>query len=110
LLPKRNRISSETEIKRVLKTRHYQFKTPLLYFSATEGQNNPRMLVICTKQLGNAVIRNRIRRIMSAWLLNNKHNIAKNIDMVIKPRSMSTNDRYTEQLASGLKELGLWQE
>jgi ribonuclease P protein component len=43
-------------------------------------------VVVCSKRLGNAVVRNRIRRVYQATIYKIKNNIAKNIDIVVIPR------------------------
>jgi putative membrane protein insertion efficiency factor/ribonuclease P protein component len=80
------RISRGAEIKKILRQKQFHFTSPLLYFTGQDNKKAERILVICSKKLGSAVSRNRIRRQIVGWYIKNRHKIAKNIDM-ISPRS-----------------------
>jgi ribonuclease P protein component len=87
LLPRRNRLSKEGEIKRVLKARHYEGNSPLLYLVASDNLlENSRLAVVTPKKLGNAIVRNRLRRVFAAAFSKIRHNLAKNVDFVLFPR------------------------
>jgi len=87
LLPKKERSLSGREIKQILKDKQYKYSSTLLSMAAQEkSKENPRLVVVCSKALGNAVKRNRTRRVVIQAYQNIWHNNAKKYDMVIIPR------------------------
>jgi ribonuclease P protein component len=110
LLPREKRIRRGAEIKQILKKKQFHFTSPLLYFAGQNNKNEGRFLVICSKRLGGAVVRNKIRRQITAWYLKNEHKMAKNIDMIVTPRKVSEGSEYAEQITVGLTKLKLCQE
>jgi ribonuclease P protein component len=107
LLPKEARIRRGDEIRKILSKKQYRFTTPLLFFTGQINKNGNRFLTICSKKLGTAVLRNRIRRQLSGWYLNNRRKIAKNIDMIVSPRQPDDGQEYIKQLENGLTKQGL---
>ena len=88
MLPKKERIKKGSEIKEIIRSKTNSFSTPLLYLLAKENSgNHNRLAIICSKKLGKAVVRNKIRRVLMQAYLKNKHIIKKNNDIVIIPRS-----------------------
>lgn len=83
MLRKDERIRSGTRINEIRKKRQFHYSSTLLQFIAAEGTSDTRLAVICSKYLGNAAKRNRIKRLLRAAFRRNKHNIAKKIDIVI---------------------------
>lgn len=87
MLPKRNRIRSGKEIKGIHKTKQFHYTSPLLYIIANNSdQDGKKVAIVCRKELGNAVKRNRIKRKIKAAYLNIRHKIAENVKMVVVPR------------------------
>jgi ribonuclease P protein component len=87
LLPKREKIASGKEIKGVMKRRKYQAASPLIQITAEEnGQANSRMAIICRKELGTAVERNRVRRRIEAELIKMRADMNIGLDAIIIPR------------------------
>jgi ribonuclease P protein component len=103
------RISRGAEIKKILRQKQFHFTSPLLYFTGQDNKKAERILVICSKKLGSAVSRNRIRRQIVGWYIKNRHKIAKNIDMIISPRTKAQGAEYAAQLEQGLKRIKLCQ-
>ncbi|MDD5594128.1 MAG: ribonuclease P protein component [Candidatus Margulisbacteria bacterium] len=102
LLPKRERIVSRGRIKGLLKRKRFHFSSPLLNVVAEENNNSfPRWVVICSKRLGNAVVRNRTRRTTLAAISNIRLNINKNIDIVVIPKSTGLGSRALEVILTG---------
>jgi len=99
LLPKDERLAKGSEIKSTI--RGNRINTPLL---SIHTRDNPtgrkRMVVICKKSIGSAVIRNRTRRVIMAAYANIKHKIAKNIDIVIMPKAQFNNMKKAEGILS----------
>lgn len=88
MLPKSARLSSEREIRQTIKDKQYESKSPLLYLVANDNSlDESRLAVVIPKKLGKAVARNRVRRVFQAAFANIRHKIAKNIDLVVFPRS-----------------------
>lgn len=86
MLPKKERISNGGRIKEILNRKELTFYSPLLHVIAKENEvNYSRLVVICTKKHGNAVVRNRIRRTFLEAYSRIRHKINKNIDLVIIP-------------------------
>ena len=107
MLPKRERLSSEREIRDTIKRKQYEKKRPLLYFTAKDnGLGFSRLCVVTSKKLGKATIRNRLRRICSQAFSEIMHKKAKkHVDMVIFPRSSATDkksDAIIEELGKAL--------
>ena len=90
LLPKKERIASNREIKGILNRKQFRFSSPLLNITAEENNGSvSRWVVVCSKRLGKAVVRNRIRRMVLSAVANIRHKINKNVDAVIFPKSMA---------------------
>ncbi|OGC36773.1 ribonuclease P protein component [candidate division WOR-1 bacterium RIFOXYB2_FULL_48_7] len=84
MLPKENRICSGERIKEILSAKQLHLSTPELKIVAQKSDTPyPRLAVICSKKIGNAVTRNRWRRRVRGLWLKKTHNKAKNIDFVI---------------------------
>lgn len=106
LLPKRNRIKSEKEIKELSRTKQFHITSQL--FSIIAGENHlgrPRITVICRKVIGNAVKRNWARRKVIAECLKIWRNNGKNIDILVYPRDISNKERFISEIERGLKEI-----
>lgn len=87
MLPREARLSKEYEVNRVIKTKQFEGNSPLLYLVAMDNfLENSRLAVVTPKKLGNAVVRNRTRRIYEAAFSNIRHNIAINMDFVFFPK------------------------
>lgn len=88
MLPRRTRLSKETEIKEVLRQKQYQQKHPLLFLVAKDSAcDNARLVVVTPKRLGKATVRNRLRRIIAAAFAEILPAFKKRIDIVAFPSS-----------------------
>jgi ribonuclease P protein component len=85
LLPKRQRIVDDKEIKDIIRGKEIYERTPTLNITARKSSNN-RFLAICTKKLGNSVKRNRIKRVLCPIFSENSKNMSKNLDIIINIR------------------------
>ena len=109
LLPKRERITREREIKQILNRRSFHFSSSLLYFVADDN-NKPysRLAVVCSRRLGMAVRRNRVRRVIFGVFSRIRPNIGRNVDIVIVPRTAKVSARLCEdEIIKGFRFLGL---
>jgi len=83
---RRERLSSEREIKETLKSRQHVSKGPLLSLVARENSRSiTRVAVITPKSMGKATKRNRLRRIFIEAFSKIRHKISKNVDLVVFP-------------------------
>lgn len=97
MLPREARLSKEYEVKRVIKTKQFEGNSPLLYLVAMDNfLGNSRLAVVTPKKLGNAVARNRTRRIFAAAFYKIRHNIAKNMDFVFFPKKSAVGIRMQD--------------
>ena len=104
MLPKRERIGSRDRIKAIIKTKQVHINSPLLNIVADVNQGpHPRWVVICSKRLGGAVIRNRIRRVFNAAISNIRHKINKNMDYVVFPK-VSCDQLNANKISLALKD------
>ncbi len=88
MLPKRERITKNREIKGILKRKRIHFSSPLLYVAGEENQETcSRLAVVCSSRLGGAVVRNKTKRAILAAYSRIRYNLAKNCDFVILARS-----------------------
>jgi ribonuclease P protein component len=103
LLPKDQRLAKGSDIRST--TRGNRINTPLLTIHTRENQTGEkRFVVICRKSIGSAVIRNRTRRTLIAAYSINRHNIAKNMDIVVLPRKALRDLKSAEKaLVIGLR-------
>ena len=84
LLPKQERLSSSADIRRILKTKQFHFSSSLLNLVAEESPaTHSRLAVVCSSRLGNAVLRNKLKRRAKACFSKIKHQIAKKYDFVL---------------------------
>lgn len=96
MLPKEERLIKGSEIRKT--TKGNRIDTPLLsIYSRTNQTGNKRLVVICRKEIGGAVIRNKTRRALIAGYQIIKHKIDKNLDIVIMPRKAIKGQRAAEK-------------
>ena len=93
MLPNQERIKSEGDIKKLFRERETKKEYPLFQIIQKTNQlTNSRLLVITGKKIGNAVERNRTKRIIKGLYLKNKHKIAKNCDFVVITKKAIKNE------------------
>jgi len=103
LLPKKERLRKEKDIKETIHAKQYYEKGPLLSLTAKDNDlGNSRICIVTPKKIGKATERNRIRRKMIAAYANIGHNTnEKCIDMVVFPRRIvltSKNDEIRNEV------------
>lgn len=87
MLPKRERLAREREIKGVIRTKQHTGRSPLLYLIAKDNNLQfSRLVVVAPKKLGNSVERNRIRRRLCAVFAGLKQKMSTRVDLVVYPQ------------------------
>ncbi|MFH1361761.1 MAG: ribonuclease P protein component [bacterium] len=111
MLPKRARLSRESEIRQTLKQKQYQQRHPLLYLVAKDNHREiSRLVVVTSKKLGKANVRNRLRRIVGAAFATVLPKIKNNLDVAVFPSTqMIGKDSNKAQVAldSCLRKIGV---
>lgn len=103
MLPKRLKLTDSNEIKKLLKQRQITYSTPLAQIVAKPGATpNPRIVVVCKKKLGSAVIRNKTKRLVQAAFKKIVDLKGKNLDMVVFPRKTGEKLQEWEAILGGL--------
>ena len=65
MLPNNERLTTQRAIKAAIREKEFDLKTPLLYLAGRlNQQKNSRLVVVASKKLGEAVARNRIKRLV----------------------------------------------
>ncbi|MFA6170070.1 MAG: ribonuclease P protein component [Candidatus Margulisiibacteriota bacterium] len=109
MLPKKQRLSNSQDIKKVLDKNDLRFNTPLFTLVAKENfLGKQRATVVCSKKVGNAVKRNRIRRKIVRAYQGILNNIAKKVDVVILARHNEAEiSDYEDQMSKVAEKIGL---
>ena len=103
MLPHKERLTRDRDIKRTLKTKQYTSRSSLLYLVGRENSlKNSRVAVVTPKKLGSAVERNRIRRLFKAAFSQAKSSLTKNLDLVLFP-SREAKQKKTKDVELALK-------
>jgi ribonuclease P protein component len=88
LLPKKACLSKGS-IRQTVRNGKQRIKSPLFALVARENfQEQSRLAVVVTRKTGNAVVRNRIKRIFKAAFIEIYYKIEKKMDMVVFPSSL----------------------
>ena len=86
MLPNRERLTTQREIKAATREKEFDVKTPLLYLAGRFNQlNNSRLVVVASKKLGEAVARNRIKRLVREAFKIVKLEFKAPVDLAIFP-------------------------
>lgn len=87
MLPKSLRLTTTKDIERVIKQKQYTFNSPSFNLYARRNDLPvSRLAVSASKKIGNAVIRNRLRRKFKAEFYKNREMLGMSVDMVVFPR------------------------
>ena len=101
MLPKGERLSKEKDIKRALEEKEFVRHTPLLYLTARSNSlKHSRLLVITSKKIGTAVVRNRIKRNIVGAYSKIKYQISRYYDIVVFPKKNIAGRRQQEIVVS----------
>jgi ribonuclease P protein component len=97
LLPKKFCLSKSKDIRQTIRNGEYRKRGSVVSLVARENQLNvSRIAIVVTREIGNAIIRNRIKRIFKAAFIEIYYNIKKNIDLVLFPTSKCLNFKSGE--------------
>jgi len=100
-LPKRKRIRLNEEFKAVFSRHRKSCEDVLTLYVAENDLGHPRLGISVGKAFGNAVIRNRLKRLIREVFRQNQHKIPQNLDYVIiplKPKSDKMGNNKNEPL------------
>jgi len=103
-LPKRKKILHNDEFKAVLSCHRKSYEDGLTLYVAENNVGHPRLGISVGKASGNAVTRNRLKRLIREVFRQNQHQIPQNLDYVIIIPSKQKSDKikYKNEL---LKEI-----
>jgi ribonuclease P protein component len=90
-IPREHRLRKHSEFEIVYNSGRRHFSSALTAFyvlrtEATAGEQGPRIGLTVGRQMGNAVIRNRIKRRMRAAVEHNLERLTSAVDVVINPK------------------------
>ena len=106
MLPKRERLAREREIKGVIRTKQHTGRSPLLYLVAKDNNLQfSRIAVVAPKRLGNSVERNRIRRRLRAVFAGLKQKMETCVDLVVYPQGGLSRIGHGELVSSFMSAL-----
>ncbi|WP_128895603.1 ribonuclease P protein component [Longirhabdus pacifica] len=102
-MEKKYRLAKNEQFKRIYRNgqsmANHQF---VVYSKPSKGTEHFRVGVVVSKKIGNAVVRNRMRRVMKEILRHHKHDIISNVDIIVLARKATLNMNY-KQLESSMK-------
>ena len=80
---------------------------PLLVYALPNGLDHPRLGLAVPKRVGNAVKRNRVKRMLREALRLMQHDLPGGYDLVVnvRPHELLTFEEYTEALAGAIRAL-----
>ncbi len=110
-MKKEYRLKKEKQIQTILrKKQSYGNKAYILYINKNIETDHFRIGVTASKKLGNAVVRNKLKRQMRAALQGRLNNIGKcHLFIIARPGCMTmTHKERTIQIESLLKKSGAW--
>ena len=84
--PKMNRLRKSPEFKAVFDARNVASDGVLLVFALPNELGRSRLGLSVSRKVGNAVVRNRWKRLIREAFRRNKHEISRNVDLVIIPQ------------------------
>ena len=95
-MKKENRLTQSKDFKRVRDVgKRIYHPLLVLVYTRNEGQQT-RAAVVASKAIGNAVVRNRIKRKLKSCLDQIWHNISQNWDLVFYSRAAIVDANFTE--------------
>ena len=99
MLSRRYRLSDDKAIRAVLRLKQWRGDGALLSFVAKENKGeNSKLAVVTPKKLGNAVTRNRLKRLCCSAFLAIAAKLPRKLDLVLFPKPAAL-DKKSEYLA-----------
>lgn len=92
-------------LKNVLRSKHF-----LIIVSNNEKNTNPRLGVVVTKKIGNAVVRNRIKRLIREAIRHEQNTYPKQFDIVVivqHDMHALTQNLVTEEISNTIGKLNV---
>lgn len=96
---KKGRVTKNSEYKKVFEDGESVATRGLVLYKIKNGQQETRAGFIVSKKIGNAVVRNRIRRLLKETYRNYVNETAKGYDLVFIARSPAATFDFTQAAA-----------
>ncbi|MGR3319080.1 MAG: ribonuclease P protein component [Candidatus Anammoxibacter sp.] len=109
---KANRLTKKNEFKNIFEKGRVFKNSNIVAYILLNNKRNARLGVIVKKKIGNAVKRNRIKRLFREAFRINKHHLTRCVDVIIIPRSNSKEitfllaEEFLQQLCANIKKDG----
>lgn len=101
LLKRLERIKKNQEFQEIFRTgKSFANRELVIYYREKKGQERARIGISVGKRLGNAVLRNRIKRYIRESFNYLKHNLKEEYDIIIIVRKQAIHKTYHEILKS----------
>ncbi len=83
--PKDNRLLSKRDFSRVYQQGEFLESEGFVFYILDKEDDRPRLGIVATKKLGNAVERNRVKRVVRESFRKNKSRFS-HLDLIVKPK------------------------
>ena len=106
MLPKGLRLAKDKDIRQTIRFGKLRKKGPLFSLAAQVTDKRSRIAVVLGKKIGNAVVRNRIKRVCKAAFNRIYKNIDNKLNLVVFPTTECKKvsvERITAELMKALK-------
>ena len=88
--PKTFRLRKRTEFLRLSRTGKKVYSPNFVVISKTNDQGETRLGITVSAKVGNAVVRNRIKRLVREFFRHNRHRLTPGLDILIIARQTAT--------------------
>lgn len=85
-LPRSQRLRNQTDFNRVFGGKHYAADDVLVINAAANRVGHPRLGLSMSRKVGNAVVRNRWKRLIRESFRQAKHDLPSHLDLIVRPR------------------------
>ncbi|MEZ6111253.1 MAG: ribonuclease P protein component [Pirellulaceae bacterium] len=89
-LPRSQRLRSQIDFNRVFGGKHYAADDVLVVNAAANTFGRPRLGLSMSRKVGNAVVRNRWKRLIRESFRRAKHELPQHLDLIVRPRRGAT--------------------
>jgi len=106
--PKSVRLLTSADFDRVFARRCSTSNRLIIAYFAPSDYERPRLGLVVSKKIGNAVVRNRWKRSLREAFRLVQHELPRNLDVVVLPRRGA--EPNVEQLQESLRQLATWSD